>query len=109
MSAASPKPSRPRPQCSALGKGIEAAIAIPGWQQRLGLELAASQKPAWSTALSSNSWRDRMVITGVVPGGQQDHLGFNAILRILRPKRLRIFCSAALPGGRKRMGRNHRA
>ncbi|MEB3361570.1 MAG: helix-hairpin-helix domain-containing protein, partial [Synechococcaceae cyanobacterium] len=76
---------------------IEAAKAI-GWvEQRLGLELAASQKAAVEQALASKL----LVITGG-PGVGKTTL-INAILRILAAKQLRIQLCAPTGRAAKRM------
>jgi exodeoxyribonuclease V alpha subunit len=86
-----------------LGQGtppwgsIEAAKAI-GWvEQRLGLELAASQRAAVELALASKL----LVITGG-PGVGKTTL-INAILRILAAKKLRIQLCAPTGRAAKRM------
>ncbi|EAQ75130.1 MULTISPECIES: ATP-dependent RecD-like DNA helicase [unclassified Synechococcus] len=77
---------------------IEAGKAM-GWvEQRLGLELAASQKAAVEQALSSKV----LVITGG-PGVGKTTL-INAILRILAAKKLRILLCAPTGRAAKRMG-----
>ena len=76
---------------------IEAVKAI-GWvEQRLGLELAASQKAAVELALASKL----LVITGG-PGVGKTTL-INAILRILAAKKLRIQLCAPTGRAAKRM------
>lgn len=76
---------------------IDAAKAI-GWvEQRLGLELAASQKAAVELALASKL----LVITGG-PGVGKTTL-INAILRILAAKKLRIQLCAPTGRAAKRM------
>ena len=76
---------------------INAAKAI-GWvEQRLGLELAASQKAAVELALASKL----LVITGG-PGVGKTTL-INAILRILAAKKLRIQLCAPTGRAAKRM------
>ncbi len=76
---------------------IDAAKAI-GWvEQRLGLELAASQKAAVELALASKL----LVITGG-PGVGKTTL-INAILRILAAKQLRIQLCAPTGRAAKRM------
>ncbi|MEB3331737.1 MAG: AAA family ATPase, partial [Synechococcaceae cyanobacterium] len=76
---------------------IDAARAI-GWvEQRLGLELAASQKAAVEQALASKL----LVITGG-PGVGKTTL-INAILRILAAKKLRIQLCAPTGRAAKRM------
>ncbi|WP_198949718.1 ATP-dependent RecD-like DNA helicase [Synechococcus sp. 1G10] len=88
----------------ALGQGqppwgrIEAAKAIPWVEQRLALELAASQKLAVEQALAAKV----LVITGG-PGVGKTTL-INAILRILAAKRLRILLCAPTGRAAKRMG-----
>ncbi|WP_221629762.1 MULTISPECIES: ATP-dependent RecD-like DNA helicase [unclassified Synechococcus] len=77
--------------------GIEASKAIPWVEQRLGLELAASQKAALEEALSSKV----LVITGG-PGVGKTTL-INAILRILAAKKLRILLCAPTGRAAKRM------
>ncbi|WP_254980569.1 AAA family ATPase [Cyanobium sp. ATX 6A2] len=77
---------------------IEAAIAIPWVEQRLALELAASQKLAVAQALASKV----LVITGG-PGVGKTTL-INAILRILAAKKLRILLCAPTGRAAKRMG-----
>ena len=77
---------------------IEAAIAIPWVEQRLALELAASQKGAVEQALSSKV----LVITGG-PGVGKTTL-INAILRIMAAKKLRILLCAPTGRAAKRMG-----
>ncbi|WP_233130348.1 ATP-dependent RecD-like DNA helicase [Synechococcus sp. 1G10] len=77
---------------------IEAAKAVPWVEQRLGLELAASQKGAVEQALSSKV----LVITGG-PGVGKTTL-INAILRILAAKKLRIQLCAPTGRAAKRMG-----
>jgi exodeoxyribonuclease V alpha subunit len=77
---------------------IEAAKAVPWVEQRLGLELAASQKAAVEQALSSKV----LVITGG-PGVGKTTL-INAILRILAAKKLRIQLCAPTGRAAKRMG-----
>jgi exodeoxyribonuclease V alpha subunit len=76
---------------------IDAAKAIPWVEQRLGLELAASQKTAVAEALASKV----LVITGG-PGVGKTTL-INAILRILAAKRLRIQLCAPTGRAAKRM------
>jgi exodeoxyribonuclease V alpha subunit len=85
----------------ALGRppwgAIDAAKAI-GWvEQRLGLQLAASQKAAVEQALASKV----LVITGG-PGVGKTTL-INAILRILAAKKLRIQLCAPTGRAAKRM------
>ncbi|MCX5968967.1 MAG: AAA family ATPase, partial [Cyanobacteria bacterium] len=76
---------------------IDASKAIPWVEQRLGLELAASQKTAVAEALASKV----LVITGG-PGVGKTTL-INAILRILAAKRLRIQLCAPTGRAAKRM------
>ncbi len=76
---------------------IDAAKAVPWVEQRLGLELAASQKLAVEQALSSKV----LVITGG-PGVGKTTL-INAILRILAAKKLRILLCAPTGRAAKRM------
>ncbi len=76
---------------------IEAAKAITWVEQRLGLELAASQKAAVQQALASKL----LVITGG-PGVGKTTL-INAILRILAAKKLRIQLCAPTGRAAKRM------
>jgi exodeoxyribonuclease V alpha subunit len=76
---------------------IEAAKAITWVEQRLGLELAASQKAAVRQALASKL----LVITGG-PGVGKTTL-INAILRILAAKKLRIQLCAPTGRAAKRM------
>jgi exodeoxyribonuclease V alpha subunit len=77
---------------------IEAGKAM-GWvEQRLGLELAPSQKAAVEQALTSKV----LVITGG-PGVGKTTL-INAILRILAAKKLRILLCAPTGRAAKRMG-----
>ena len=88
----------------ALGAGrppwgvIDAAKAIPWVEQRLALELAASQKLAVEQALAAKV----LVITGG-PGVGKTTL-INAILRILAAKKLRILLCAPTGRAAKRMG-----
>ncbi len=77
--------------------GIEASKAIAWVEQRLGLELAASQKAALEQALVSKV----LVITGG-PGVGKTTL-INAILRILAAKKLRILLCAPTGRAAKRM------
>ncbi|MCP9820957.1 ATP-dependent RecD-like DNA helicase [Synechococcus sp. Cruz-9H2] len=77
---------------------IEAGKAIPWVEQRLGLELAVSQKGAVEQVLSSKV----LVITGG-PGVGKTTL-INAILRILAAKKLRILLCAPTGRAAKRMG-----
>lgn len=77
---------------------IEVAKAIPWVEQRLGLELAASQKAAVGQAMASKV----LVITGG-PGVGKTTL-INAILRILAAKKLRILLCAPTGRAAKRMG-----
>lgn len=76
---------------------IDAAKAIAWVEQRLGLELAASQKAAVQQALASKV----LVITGG-PGVGKTTL-INAILRILAAKKLRIQLCAPTGRAAKRM------
>ena len=76
---------------------IDSAKAVPWVEQRLGLELAASQKGAVEQALSSKV----LVITGG-PGVGKTTL-INAILRILAAKKLRILLCAPTGRAAKRM------
>ena len=76
---------------------IDAAKAITWVEQRLGLELAASQKAAVQQALASKV----LVITGG-PGVGKTTL-INAILRILAAKKLRIQLCAPTGRAAKRM------
>jgi exodeoxyribonuclease V alpha subunit len=76
---------------------IDAAKAIAWVEQRLGLELAASQKEAVQQALASKL----LVITGG-PGVGKTTL-INAILRILAAKKLRIQLCAPTGRAAKRM------
>jgi exodeoxyribonuclease V alpha subunit len=76
---------------------IDAAKAIAWVEQRLGLELAASQKEAMQQALASKL----LVITGG-PGVGKTTL-INAILRILAAKKLRIQLCAPTGRAAKRM------
>jgi exodeoxyribonuclease V alpha subunit len=76
---------------------IDAARAIAWVEQRLGLELAASQKAAVQQALASKV----LVITGG-PGVGKTTL-INAILRILAAKKLRIQLCAPTGRAAKRM------
>jgi exodeoxyribonuclease V alpha subunit len=76
---------------------INAATAIAWVEQRLGLELAASQKAAVEQALASKV----LVITGG-PGVGKTTL-INAILRILAAKKLRIQLCAPTGRAAKRM------
>ena len=76
---------------------IDAAKAITWVEQRLGLELAASQKTAVAEALASKV----LVITGG-PGVGKTTL-INAILRILAAKKLRIQLCAPTGRAAKRM------
>ncbi|KEF40612.1 MAG: recombinase RecD, partial [Cyanobium sp. CACIAM 14] len=76
---------------------IDAAKAIPWVEQRLGLELAASQNQAVGQALASKV----LVITGG-PGVGKTTL-INAILRILAAKKLRILLCAPTGRAAKRM------
>jgi exodeoxyribonuclease V alpha subunit len=76
---------------------IDASKAIPWVEQRLGLELAASQKAAVEQALASKV----LVITGG-PGVGKTTL-INAILRILAAKKLRIQLCAPTGRAAKRM------
>jgi exodeoxyribonuclease V alpha subunit len=76
---------------------IDAAKAIVWVEQRLGLELAASQKAAVQQALASKV----LVITGG-PGVGKTTL-INAILRILAAKKLRIQLCAPTGRAAKRM------
>ncbi len=76
---------------------IDAAKAIPWVEQRLGLELATSQKTAVAEALASKV----LVITGG-PGVGKTTL-INAILRILAAKKLRIQLCAPTGRAAKRM------
>jgi len=76
---------------------IEAGKAIRWVEQRLGLELAASQKAAVEQALASKL----LVITGG-PGVGKTTL-INAILRILAAKKLRIQLCAPTGRAAKRM------
>ncbi len=88
----------------ALGSGrppwgtIDSAKAVPWVEQRLGLELAASQKGAVEQAMAAKV----LVITGG-PGVGKTTL-INAILRILAAKKLRILLSAPTGRAAKRMG-----
>ncbi len=77
---------------------IDSAKAVPWVQQRLGLELAASQKQAVEQALAAKV----LVITGG-PGVGKTTL-INAILRILAAKKLRILLCAPTGRAAKRMG-----
>ncbi|CAK6690532.1 ATP-dependent RecD-like DNA helicase [Synechococcus sp. CBW1107] len=77
---------------------IDVAKAVPWVEQRLGLELAASQQQAVEQALSSKV----LVITGG-PGVGKTTL-INAILRILAAKKLRILLCAPTGRAAKRMG-----
>ena len=77
---------------------IDSAKAVPWVEQRLGLELAASQKAAVEQALASKV----LVITGG-PGVGKTTL-INAILRILAAKKLRILLCAPTGRAAKRMG-----
>ncbi|MEA5414380.1 SF1B family DNA helicase RecD2 [Synechococcus sp. BA-132 BA5] len=77
---------------------IDSAKAIPWVEQRLGLELAASQKLAVEQALAAKV----LVITGG-PGVGKTTL-INAILRILAAKKLRILLCAPTGRAAKRMG-----
>ncbi|MCX5969206.1 MAG: AAA family ATPase, partial [Cyanobacteria bacterium] len=83
--------------CSPPWGSIDAAKAIPWVEQRLGLELAASQKTAVAEALASKV----LVITGG-PGVGKTTL-INAILRILAAKKLRIQLCAPTGRAAKRM------
>ena len=76
---------------------IDATMAITWVEQRLGLELAASQKAAVQKALASKV----LVITGG-PGVGKTTL-INAILRILAAKKLRIQLCAPTGRAAKRM------
>ncbi|MDM7954741.1 MAG: ATP-dependent RecD-like DNA helicase, partial [Cyanobium sp. CZS 25K] len=76
---------------------IDSAKAIPWVEQRLGLELAASQKLAVEQALAAKV----LVITGG-PGVGKTTL-INAILRILAAKKLRIQLCAPTGRAAKRM------
>jgi exodeoxyribonuclease V alpha subunit len=76
---------------------IDAGMAISWVEQRLGLELAASQKAAVELALASKL----LVITGG-PGVGKTTL-INAILRILAAKKLRIQLCAPTGRAAKRM------
>jgi exodeoxyribonuclease V alpha subunit len=71
---------------------IDAAKAVPWVEEKLGVALAASQRAAVATALSSKV----MAITGG-PGVGKTTL-VNAILRILRAKRVEV--ALAAPTGR---------
>ena len=77
---------------------IDSAKAVPWVEQRLGLELAASQKLAVQQALAAKV----LVITGG-PGVGKTTL-INAILRILAAKKLRILLCAPTGRAAKRMG-----
>jgi exodeoxyribonuclease V alpha subunit len=77
---------------------IDSAKAIPWVEQRLALELAASQKAAVGQALAAKV----LVITGG-PGVGKTTL-INAILRILAAKKLRILLCAPTGRAAKRMG-----
>lgn len=76
---------------------IDAAKAVAWVEQRLGLELAASQKEAVALALASKV----LVITGG-PGVGKTTL-INAILRILAAKKLRLQLCAPTGRAAKRM------
>lgn len=76
---------------------IDSAKAVPWVEQRLGLELAASQKAAVEQALTSKV----LVITGG-PGVGKTTL-INAILSILAAKQLRILLCAPTGRAAKRM------
>ena len=77
---------------------IDSAKAVPWVEQRLALELAASQKAAVEQALAAKV----LVITGG-PGVGKTTL-INAILRILAAKKLRILLCAPTGRAAKRMG-----
>ncbi|MFZ4567344.1 MAG: ATP-dependent RecD-like DNA helicase [Prochlorococcaceae cyanobacterium] len=83
--------------CDARG-AIDPAVAIPWVEQRLDLQLAASQKAAVELALTSKV----LVITGG-PGVGKTTL-INAILQILAARRLRIQLCAPTGRAAKRMG-----
>ncbi|MFN7741335.1 MAG: AAA family ATPase [Cyanobacteriota bacterium] len=76
---------------------IDAATAVAWVEERLGLELAASQKEAVALALASKV----LVITGG-PGVGKTTL-INAILRILAAKKLRLRLCAPTGRAAKRM------
>ena len=76
---------------------IDASVAIPWVEHRLGIELAETQKAAVRQALASKL----LVITGG-PGVGKTTL-INAILRILAAKKLRILLCAPTGRAAKRM------
>lgn len=85
------------PWASGERGAIDPAVAIPWVEQRLGLQLAASQRAAVEKALASKV----LVITGG-PGVGKTTL-INAILQILAARKLRIQLCAPTGRAAKRM------